>query len=90
MDRSLPGEELIEKGSADLDRGIESVEALLVSIARTRLSRTGLSLPPGIPYPERRLYDLLAKENSDSAHSRYNALIRRVVSFERAAECGSR
>ncbi len=90
MGRSLPGEEMIEKGSADLARGIESVEALLVSIARPRLSRTGFSLPPGIPHPERRLYDLLARENSDSAHSRYNALIRRVVSFERAAECGSR
>ncbi len=40
--------------------------------------------------PERRLYDLLATENPDGAHARYNALIRRLVSlvsFERAAEC---
>jgi hypothetical protein len=31
---------------------------------------------------------LLAETDSDSAHSRYNALIRRLVSFENAAECG--
>jgi hypothetical protein len=36
---------------------------------------------------EHRLYALLAAEDSDSAHSRYNALVRRLVSFERAAEC---
>lgn len=29
----------------------------------------------------------LAEHDCDSAHSRYNALIRRLVSFERAAEC---
>ena len=36
------------------------------------------------------LYELLAQEDPDSAHSRYNALIRKLVSFERAAECVSR
>jgi hypothetical protein len=30
---------------------------------------------------------LLHAEDQDSAHSRYNALIRKLVSFERAAEC---
>jgi hypothetical protein len=38
-------------------------------------------------HPERRLYDLLARDDADSAHSRYNALLRRLVSFEDAAEC---
>jgi hypothetical protein len=37
--------------------------------------------------PEHRLYALLAADDSDSAHARYNALIRQLVSFERAAEC---
>jgi len=37
--------------------------------------------------PEHRLDELLARADTDSAHSRYNALIRRLVSFERAAEC---
>ena len=39
--------------------------------------------------PEHRLYDILARDEPDSAHSRYNALIRRLVSFERALECAS-
>jgi hypothetical protein len=40
--------------------------------------------------PEHRLYELLAGSDSDTAHGRYNALIRRLVSFERAAECARR
>jgi len=43
-----------------------------------------------IPSPERRLYERLASDGSDSAHSRYNALIRRLVSCERALECANR
>jgi hypothetical protein len=37
--------------------------------------------------PEHRLYELLASDDSDAAHSRYNAYVRRLVSFEHAAEC---
>jgi hypothetical protein len=40
-----------------------------------------------ISSPEHRLYECLAATESDSAHSRYNALIGRLVSFENAAEC---
>lgn len=79
----------MSKGQADLEHGIESVESLLVSIGVARLSRLGLRLPSGLPSPEHRLYALLAAEDSNSAHSRYNALVRRLVSFERAAECAS-
>lgn len=82
-----PGEDLIRKGIADLTTGTESVEALLVSIGAPRLKRIGLTVPPTIPSPERRLYELLAESGVDSAHSRYNPLVRRLVSFERAAEC---
>jgi hypothetical protein len=35
--------------------------------------------------PEQSLYRLLSEQYGDAAHSRYNALIRRLVSFERAA-----
>jgi len=84
---SKPGEELVRKGLADLSRGVESVEALLVSIGAPRLSRLGLSVPNPVSSPELRLYELLSASDQDSAHSRYNALIRRLVSFERAAEC---
>jgi hypothetical protein len=83
----LPGEDLIEFGLADLERRVESVEALLVSIGAPRLTRLGFDARAAFPSPEHRLYERLAREDPDSAHSRYNALIRRLVSFERAAEC---
>ncbi len=83
----LPGHDLIEAGIDDLSRGRESVPALLVSIGAPRLRRLGLAVPHPIPSPELRLYERLARSDPDSAHSRYNALIRRLVSFERAAEC---
>lgn len=84
-----PGEDLINEGLRDLAAGIESVPALLVAIGAPRLRSIGLALPDEMPSsPEHRLYLKLADEDSDSAHSRYNALIRRLVSFERAAECG--
>lgn len=83
----LPGADLIDAGLEDLRRGVESVPALLVSIGAPRLARIGISVPPTLPSPELRLYARLAEEGPDSAHSRYNALVRRLVSFERAAEC---
>lgn len=89
IDSSLPGADLVARGLADLESELESSEALLVSIGAPRLRRLGLAVPRVIPSPERRLYELLAQSDSDSAHSRYNALIRRLVSFERAAECAS-
>lgn len=84
----LPGYEYVQAGLEDLDRGVESVAALLVSIGAPRLRQLGLSLPDQVlSSPEHRLYELLRRESPDNAHSRYNALIRRLVSFERAAEC---
>jgi len=84
----LPGEDLIEAGIRDLHDRRESIEALLVAIGAPRLRRLGIELPEQLPdNPEHPLYDLLSKDESDSAHSRYNALIRRLVSYERAAEC---
>ena len=85
----MPGVDLIETGIADLNRGIESVEALLVSIGADRLSQLGLPVHSPITRPEHRLYAELARDDPNSAHSRYNALVRRLVSFERAAECAS-
>jgi hypothetical protein len=86
---AIPGAEIVAKGVADLARGVESVESLLVSIGAPRLAQLGIELPPPIASPELRLYALLAAEDADGAHSRYNALVRRLVSFERAAECAS-
>jgi hypothetical protein len=86
---SLPGFDLVERGLADLAVGVESEAALLVSIGAPRLRRLGIPVTTPYAAPEHRLYGLLQKENPDDAHSRYNALIRRLVSFERAAECAS-
>lgn len=80
---------MIRAGIRDLDCGIESVEALLVSIGAPRLRQLGLRLPETLPEPELRLYELIARDDPHGAHSRYNALVRRLVSFERAAECAS-
>jgi len=86
-DSALPGWDLVTIGLRDLQRGIESEESLLVSIGAPRLRRLGMPVTHPLGDPERRLYLLLAAVDPDSAHSRYNALIRRLVSFERAAEC---
>ncbi len=83
----LPGSDLIKSGMNDLAEGVTSIPALLVSIGAPRLRRLGFELPPVIRSPERCLYDLLHMAGPDAAHSKYNALIRRLVSFERAAEC---
>ena len=88
MDGALPGEDLIEEGLQDLRDGRETIAALLVAIGAPRLRTLGIDLPDLLPRnPEHRLYDLLAEADQDSAHSRYNSFIRRLVSFERAAEC---
>lgn len=86
-DSVLPGEELIRAGLQDLARGEETIEALLVSIAAPRLERLGFEVTQPISAPEHALYERLRREDPGSAHTRYNALIRRLVSFERAAEC---
>ncbi len=83
----LPGGDLIASGLDDLRSGLETVPALLVSIGAPRLRRLGYAIPRTISEPEQRLYALLARDHPVAAHSRYNALIRRLVSFERAAEC---
>ncbi|MGQ0762473.1 MAG: hypothetical protein ACT4OT_10735 [Acidobacteriota bacterium] len=87
MHEALPGGDLIEKGLTDLRAGRETVEGLLVAIGAPRLRTIGLKLPDNLPEnPEHRLYDLLAKDDSDSAHSRYNAWIRKLIVFEHTGE----
>jgi hypothetical protein len=91
MNAALPGNDTIETGLQDLRDGRETISALIVAIGAPRLRRAGFKLPDQLPKnPEHRLYALLARDGSDSAHTRYNALIRRLVSFERAAECVNR
>lgn len=87
----LPGQDVITTGIEDLWGDRETIPALLVAVGAPKLRRLGLNLPPVLPSnPEHRLYDLLSFNESDTAHSRYNALIRKLVSFERALECVKR
>ena len=89
--QTLPAGDLVSQGLEDLAQGRESIPALLVAIGRPRLRQLGLAVSDrALPEPEHRLYELLAGSDPDSAHSRYNALIRRLVSFERALACASR
>ena len=86
---NLPGSDLIAAGLLDLEHGDETIAALLVSIGAPRLRRLGITIRSPFPDPELRLYAALAASDPPSAHSRFNALVRRLVSFERAAECAS-
>ena len=85
---SFPGGELVRKGLEDLAAGRESEAAFLVLIGAPRLRRLGFDVPETqATIPEHELYRLLASSDPESAHSRYNALVRRLVRFERALEC---
>lgn len=82
----LPGEEIVLKGLADLRAGVESVESLLVQIGRPRLESLGVPLPVNAMNPDadRSLYNRLSKTHGEGAHSQFNSVVRRLVSFERA------
>jgi hypothetical protein len=84
----LPGERLVRDGLADFQSGRRSIPAFLAAIAGPRLRRLGL-LPPtpsqSWPEPELQLYRLLRQQGGD-AYSRYNALLRELVSFEQALD----
>jgi len=87
---ALPGAELVEQGLSDLRERRESIASLLVSVGATRLAAAGYDVVHPFDDADHRLYELLSRDDPDSAHGRYNALIRRLVSFERAAECVAR
>lgn len=85
---ALPGEELVRQGLADLGQGQVTELALLVLIAAPRLNRLGLEIPnrPLLRPYEHELYRRLEDRLGTAAHSYYNSLIRRVVSYARALE----
>jgi hypothetical protein len=88
---ALPGAELVLTGLRDIERGHESIAALLVLVGAPRLRSLGVAVPAGHASmsPEHQLYARLRAEDARTAHSRYNALVRRLVSFERAPACAS-
>ena len=83
----LPGAALVAEGLRDAASGVESVGALLIAIGAPRLRRLGLSVPDTLPADgELRLYRRLRDAQKSDAYAEYNALIRELVSFERALE----
>jgi hypothetical protein len=85
----LPGESQIRSGLADLAAGRETIESLLVLIGSPRLKECGIAIPEttaDILNADYRLYDILQVQHGNDAHSQHNALIRQLVSFERALE----
>jgi hypothetical protein len=77
----LPGGELVDAGLADLAAGRVSAESLAVSLAAPRLRREGVPIGRVLEDPERRLFALLQGTEGDLAYARYNAWLRRLVSF---------
>lgn len=84
---SLPGEDLILKGLAELAEGRHTIETCLVRIAANRLSLAGIPIPSGISTEnaELDLYSFFAPLGA-AAHSKYNAAIRELISFEQALD----
>ena len=85
---NLPGAELILPGVEDLKNGKgNSIGALLIAIASTRLATAGLDFPKQnlLPEPELTLYDRLQHERDD-AYAYYNALLDSLNSFCHALE----
>jgi hypothetical protein len=79
----------VSAGLDDLAAGHESECSLRVGRAAPRLRALGFEVPEGAAdRPSHRLYELLAARGP-GAHSRYNALVARIVSFARAAEHAS-
>jgi hypothetical protein len=87
-DPSLPGENLVEQGLADLAQDRMTDCSLLVLIAAPRLRRLGIPVPErSWPRPcEHELYARLDQRLGPAAHSYYNSLIRRIVSYARSLE----
>ena len=85
---ALPGEELVQQGLADLAQNRMTDCSLLVLIAAPRLKRLGIQIAEGhFPKPyEHQLYARLGERLGLAAHSQYNSLIRRIVSYARALE----
>ena len=84
----LPGAETILPGLNDLHNGeSNTIGALLIAIASTRLSQAGLDIPKDhlAPEPELTLYANLQDKQED-AYIYYNALLNQLNSFCNALE----
>jgi hypothetical protein len=84
----LPGEDLVKQGIDDLLHNRITDFSLLALIAAPRLRGLGIHVPDRpLPKPyEDALYERLERRRGTAAHSQYNSLIRRIVSYARALD----
>ena len=85
----LPAATRLRQGVEDLRAERETVAAYLVKIGSPKLKRCGMDLPilaEAALAADHQLYELLSALHGRDAHRRYNALLRELVSFERALE----
>jgi hypothetical protein len=85
----LPGAHLIREGLDDLAVSRQSTAAFLVQIGSPKLNRCGVPVEVTAEDAlgaDHGLYQWLARDHGNEAHGRYNALLRELVSFERALE----
>ena len=85
--KEVSGYGLVSRGVADLRAGRESIPAFLVALAPGRLGELGIEVPPlwFDDAPDRLYVAVEAVVGDAAAHSHYNALRRRLVSFMHAA-----
>jgi hypothetical protein len=80
---AFPAGARVSRGLTDLAAGHLTVDALMVSVAASRLSELGLSIPPQPMRPrepELSLYKLLCVRSEDP-YSAYRAILRELDSF---------
>lgn len=85
----LPGAERILEGLKDYHSGRHSIPACLVRMARPRLIRAGMmssNSPTHDDGAELQLYQLLSSSGDSHTYSRYNSLVRELISFEHALD----
>ena len=83
----LPGHEIVDAGLADLRAARWTPAAYAVLEARPRLLRAGVPVPEvTVERPSHRLYAILSDEDPATAHGRHHAILRRTLSYARAAE----
>lgn len=88
LDPILPGADLVKQGLADLKAGRVSEFSLLLLTAGPSLRNVGLDIPELAserPF-HHLLYERLEDRLGNDAHSYYNSLIRRIVSYTHALE----
>jgi hypothetical protein len=87
MGTDLPGWEIVSEGIADAQAGRLTPYACLIWIALPQLTRAGWIGPEILAHPitepNLTLYRLLCAQGGN-AYGRYNALLRRLVKFQRS------